>query len=82
MHLKVLQSVWQLHLMIIKSSSGAGGKSVCTGTVFHFTFPSPIPTDLGRTLSIPVFESRHEGCDTLSQLKRVVKFVDEHVKHW
>ena len=71
-----------LCLMILKSSSGAGGKSVCTGISFHLAFPSPIPTDLGRTLSIPVFESRHEGCDTFQQLKRVVKFVDEHVKRW
>ena len=40
-HLKVLQSVWQLHLMILKSSSGAGGKSVCTGISFSSQFSQP-----------------------------------------
>ena len=30
-HLIVLQSVWQLHLIILSRSSGAGGKSVNNG---------------------------------------------------
>ncbi len=40
-HRKVLQSVWQLHRMIFKSSSGAGGKSVCTGISPPSRFSQP-----------------------------------------
>ena len=34
LHLAVLQSVMQLHLMRRSSSSGAGGRNVITGTTF------------------------------------------------
>ena len=33
-HLMLLQSVWQLHLIIFNSSSGAGDRSVSTGISF------------------------------------------------
>ena len=43
MHLILLQSVRQLHLIIFRSSSGAGGKSVSTGTSFpSLLFHPPI----------------------------------------
>ena len=80
-HLKVLNSVWQLHLITLRSSSGAGGKSVCTGMSLPSRFSQPHSNGLSSLLSIPVPESRHKGCNTLQQLKWVVKFVDESVKH-
>lgn len=43
---------------------------------FSFTLTQPHSNGL-----IPVPESIHEGCDTLQQLKWVVKVVDEGVKH-
>ena len=40
-HLILLHSVWQLHLTIFRSSSGAGGKSVSTGICFPSLFFHP-----------------------------------------
>ena len=67
MHLLLLQSVCQLHLTILRISSGAGGTSVCTG--IRSSFPST-----------RVSESRHRGYGTLQQLKWVVEFADEKSK--
>ena len=75
-HLILLQSVWQLHLILFRTSSGAGGKSVSTG----ISFPSLSfhPHSRGLISSPLLFHfSKLGGCGILQQLKCVAGFVDE-----
>ena len=80
-HLILLQSVWQLHLTIFRSSSGAGGKSVSTGISFLRSFSIPIPVAAFQhyNLSTPVFGSIHGGYGILQRLKLVVESGDEYM---
>jgi len=67
-HLILLQSVWQLHLIILRNSFGAGGKSVSNGIkVFHHSFSFPIQGGSFHHyfLSTLIFENKLEGCGIL-----------------
>ena len=79
-HLLLLQSVWQLHLTILRISSGAGARQCVLALVFLHSFPIPILLAEVHSLSTHVSESRHGGYSTLQQLKWVVEFVDEKSK--
>ena len=72
-HLILLQSVWQLHLIIFKSSSGAGGMSVSTGisfpSLFFLLHSMQVAEVHHHKLSTSVFGSIHGDYGILQQLK-------------
>ena len=78
-HLSVLQSVWQLHLTIRKSSFGAGSRSVVTGVCHHsLSNPSLVETFQPQYLATALSDSRHADCDTLLQKMLEVVSGGEH----
>ena len=78
-HLILLQSVWQLHLIIFRSSSEAGGKSVSTGISFPSLFFHP--HSRGLILSLLCFSTPNKlgGCGILQQLKLVAGFIAQRI---
>ena len=74
-HLIVLQSVWPLHQMIRKRSSGTANKSLVTGTcVSSLSFhPHSLVKDHPPFPWTAVLDSTREDYDTFLQLMQVVE---------
>ena len=74
-HLKLLQSVLQLHRITSNCSYGAQGKSVCIGT--SLLFPSPLFWIIFLHRALPLL-----NLIELPQQLLVVKFVVLYVTYW